>query len=134
MPIPAHCPSCQAEFLLDDALAGKYVCCRDCQNNFQVPAETALVPYEDREGRPARRRDDDRDPYDRPRRSRRDDRPRSRREREEPDNTATVLLWTFGIIGGVVLLVIGICAGSIYWVVSSTGRAFDRAREQAQQR
>src|SRR5262245_62906438 len=129
MAISARCPSCGASFLLDEELAGKYVRCRDCQNTFLVPAGTAIEPRrhdpdagweEERDrDRPRRREEED----DEPRRRRR----RSRREDSESDSTGTVLLWVFGVIGGVMLLLAAVCGGTIWYVTTRVGRAVDQA-------
>jgi hypothetical protein len=37
MPIKVHCPSCDKEYTLADALAGKRVRCKNCSDNIDVP-------------------------------------------------------------------------------------------------
>ena len=80
------------------------------------------------------RRDDDDD--DRPRRARRprdddddDDRPRSARRKPKADNTVKVLL----IVGGVLVVLVLICAGVGLTVYTSIARGVGNAQQKAQQ-
>ena len=83
-------------------------------------------------------RDGDDDEDDRPRRARRprdddeddeDDRPRSARRKPKADNTVKVLL----IIGGVLVVVVLICAGVGLTIYTSIARGVGNAQQKAQQ-
>ena len=83
----------------------------------------------------ARDRRDDDDDDDRPRRARRprddddDDRPRSARRKPKADNTVKVLL----IVGGVLVVLVLICAGVGLTVYTSIARGVGNAQQKAQQ-
>src|SRR5438067_2514338 len=122
MPIQATCPACGASYQLADLMRGKYVRCRGCGDSFLVAGAADVTPAEDRGER---------------RRERRPDRtagasPAARRRRapEGEDEGTSPLVWVAVGIGGALLLVVGLCAGIIWYVSTSVGKAVDRVAEQ----
>lgn len=152
MPISVTCSSCSAAFSVKDDYAGKRAKCPSCKETLTIPgmADTVKMPPPARPvvasrpkpaevdeavedtPKPKRRRDDEEGDEDAPRRKRREaddeERPRGKRRRREDDDAPkkkSALPLILGILGGVVLVCGGGCAGVWFGVIAP---AAERAR------
>jgi hypothetical protein len=120
MSIKVACPRCAREYHLADAMRGKTVRCRECDDTFAVPDEAeessagGLLTADDAHDRPRRRapvepvRRRERDEEERPRRREQDEERRSRPKRPAQGGDGLVIGL---LIGGAVLLVLLVFGG-----------------------
>jgi hypothetical protein len=136
MSIPVHCPSCREQYHLADEMAGKFVRCRKCQDNFEVPnldAPVGAAPESRSEvrgntyhlGRPLGARESS-SQRGRGRSRDRDD----GRAASSGSSDSTVVWAVLGVLGAVVLLVVLICGGIIWMVSYQTSRTVDKMVDQ----
>jgi hypothetical protein len=123
MTIHASCPACGAAYELDEAMEGKYVVCRECQDSFRAENDPNLDPdaedQREREGeRRQRRRREQED-----KRRRKEDRDRAE---EEKYGDGTVVGGVLIGIGALLLIAFLGCGGLVWYVTNSVSKKVDR--------
>ena len=129
MSISVECPHCSATVQAKDSDAGRTVKCPTCQGAVAVGGTA----------KPSARPRDDDEEDDRPRRKRRyrddddeeDDRPRRHSRRDDPPKKSALPL-VLGIVGGLLLLCGGGCAGVYFFGIKPAAERVKAINDQRQ--